>query len=139
MVKRYKKIKFFNISSLQIDKIKSKFDLIICGAFLYQLDRKQIFKQFDLILNALSENGFLIIKDFDPLFKHSNSNMHNRKLKSFKSNYDNFLIESGLFELNINISTRCAKKIKKDLNLHQFRCLFTKKLILSILIQRICK
>ena len=97
--KKYNKIKFFNISSLQIDKIKSKFDLIICGVFLYQLDRKQIFKQFDLISNVLNENGFLIIKDFDPLFKHSNSNVHNKKLKSFKSNYDNFLIESGLFEL----------------------------------------
>ncbi len=97
--KKYKKIKFFNISSLQLDKIKLKFDLIICGHFLYQLDREQIFKQFDLISNALNQNGFLIIKDFDPLFKHSNTNIHDKRLKSFKSNLDNFLVESGIFEL----------------------------------------
>ena len=112
--KKYKKIKFFNISSLQIDKIKTKFDLIICGFFLYQLDREQIFKQFDLISNALNKNGFLIIKDFDPLFRHSNTNAYDKRLKSFKSNFDNFLIESGLFELLYKHKYQDAhKKVKK--------------------------
>ena len=97
--KKYKGVKFFNLSSLEISKIKSKFDLVICGAFLYQLERKHIFNQFDSIYRILNNNGFLIIKDFDPLFKHTNSNRHNKKIKSYKTNYDNFLIESGLFDL----------------------------------------
>ena len=47
--KKYKKLKILKLSSLKIDKINVKFDLIICGFFLYLLDREEIFKQFDLI------------------------------------------------------------------------------------------
>ena len=47
--KKYKNLDLFNISSLEIDKIKLNFDLIICGFFLYHLDRELIFHQFDLI------------------------------------------------------------------------------------------
>ena len=45
--KKYKDLKLFNYSSLQISKFKTKFDLIICGWFLYLLDREYLFKQFD--------------------------------------------------------------------------------------------
>ena len=41
----------------------------------------------------------MIIQDFDPLFKHTNKNIHNKKFKSFKMSYDNFLEESGLFKM----------------------------------------
>ena len=88
---------------------ESKFDLIICGFFLYLLDREELFSQFDLIYKKLNPNGFLIIKDFDPLFKHTNTSKHNKNLKSFKMSYDNFLQESGLFKL--------IYKIKNNYNL----------------------
>ena len=97
--RRYKDLKLLNISSLEIDKIKVNFDFIICGFFLYQLDRELIFKQFDLIHEKLKKNGKLLIWDFDPLFKHSNKDLNTKNLTSFKMSYDNFLIESGLFEI----------------------------------------
>ena len=97
--KKFKKLKLLKLSSLEIDKIKTNFDLIICGFFLYLLDREEIFNQFNLIYKKLNQNGYLIIQDYNPLFKHTNISRHNRNLKSFKMNYDNFLVESGLFKM----------------------------------------
>ena len=97
--RRYKDLKLLNISSIEIDKIKVNFDFIICGFFLYHLDRELIFKQFDLIHEKLSKNGLLLIWNFDPLFKHSNKDSNTKKLITFKMSYDNFLVESGLFEI----------------------------------------
>ena len=71
--KKFKKLHFLKMSSLEINKIKKNFDLIICGFFLYMLDREEIFNQFDLIYRKLNKNGYLIIEDFDPLFKHTNN------------------------------------------------------------------
>ena len=88
--KKYKNLKLLNLSSLKIDKIKIKFDLIVCGFFLYLLDREEIFKQFDLIHKKLNDNKYLIINDFNPLFKHTNKNMHSKNLKTYKMNYDNY-------------------------------------------------
>jgi len=116
--KRYKNLKLLNLSSLDINKIKLNFDLIICGFFLYQLDRNLIFQQFDLIYKKLNKNGYLLIRDFDPLFKHTNTDFNNKKLRTFKMNYDNLLTESGLFELIYKIKykmkTRDKKKFKSD-------------------------
>ena len=115
---RYKHLKLLNISSLEIDKIKINFDLIICGFFLYHLDRELIFKQFDKINKKLSNNGLLVIWDFDPLFKHSNYDFNSNSLITFKMNYDNFLVESGLFEISYkykySVSARDKKKFKSD-------------------------
>ena len=116
--RRYKNLKLLNISSIEIDKIKINFDFIICGFFLYHLDRELIFKQFDLIHNKLSNNGLLLIWDFDPLFKHSNKDFNTKKLNTFKMSYDNFLIESGLFEIAYKhkyiTSNRDKKKFKSN-------------------------
>tara|TARA_B100000900_G_scaffold252254_1_gene214964 strand:+ start:6230 stop:6883 length:654 start_codon:yes stop_codon:yes gene_type:complete len=116
--KRYKTLKLLNLSSLDINKIKLKFDLIICGFFLHQLDRNLIFEQFNLIYKKLNDNGYLLIRDFDPLFKHTNTDFNNKKIKIFKMNYDNFLTESGLFELIYKIKykteTHDKKKFKSD-------------------------
>ena len=116
--KRYKNLKLLNLSSLDINKIKLNFDLIICGFFLYQLDRNLIFQQFDLIYKKLNKNGYLLIRDFDPLFKHTNTDFNNKKLRTFKMNYDNLLTESGLFELIYKIKYKMKiqdkKKFKSD-------------------------
>ena len=118
--RRYKDLKLLNISSFEINKIKANFDFIICGFFLYHLDREHIFKQFDLIHNKLSKNGLLLIWDFDPLFKHSNKDFNTKKLTAFKMSYDNFLIESGLFEIVYKqkyiISNRDKRKFKCSIN-----------------------
>ena len=115
---KYKDLNFLNISSLEIHKIKIDFNFIICGFFLYQLDRELIFKQFDLIHEKLLNNGFLLIWDCDPLFKHSNKDFNTKNLTSFKMSYDNFLIESGLFEMiykfKYKTPTQDKKKFKSD-------------------------
>ena len=116
--KKYKNLDLFNISSLEIDKIKPNFDLIICGFFLYHLDREFIFHQFDLIYKKLNKNGLLLINDFDPLFKHSNKDFNTKDLISYKMSYDIFLLESGLFELiykfKYKTSTNDKRKFKSD-------------------------
>ena len=101
------------MSSIEIDKIKLNFDFIICGFFLYHLDRELIFRQFDLIHRKLFKNGFLLIWDFDPLFKHSNKDFNTKKLTSFKMSYDNFLTESGLFEMVYKIKYKTKTNDKK--------------------------
>ena len=84
--------------------------------FLYILDREEIFNQFNLIYKQLNNNGYLIIEDFDPLFKHTNYSIHNKRLKSFKMSYDNFLEESGLFKLVYKI-----RKIKDFSDKRKFK------------------
>jgi len=101
--KKFKKIKLFKMSSLDIKNLNDNFDLVICSFFLYLLDRDEIFNQFDLIYKKIKTNGHLIIQDFDPLFKHTNNNRHKKYLKSFKMSYNNFLEESGLFKLIFKI------------------------------------
>ena len=55
--KKYKKLKLLKLSSFEIYKIKHDFDLIVCGFFLYLLDREEIFNQFNLIYKKLKPNG----------------------------------------------------------------------------------
>ena len=116
--KKYKNLNLLNISSLEIDKIKLNFDLIICGFFLYHLDRELIFHQFNLIYKKINKNGLLLINDFDPLFKHSNRDLNTKNLMSYKMSYDNFLVESGLFEMiykfKYKTSTNDKSKFKSD-------------------------
>jgi len=111
--KKYKNLDLLNISSLEIDKIKYNFDIIICGFFLYQLDREYIFEQFDLIFNKLNKNGYLIIYDFDPLFNHTNIDHNHKNLLSFKMSYDEFLKGSGLFEIIYKSKSKIFSKYNK--------------------------
>jgi SAM-dependent methyltransferase len=118
--KKYKNLKLLKLSSLEINKIKQEFDLIICGFFLYLLDKEEIFNQFNLIYKKLKPDGYLIIEDYDPLFKHTNTSIHNKNLKCYKMSYDNFLEESGLFKVvykirnNYNLLKVNDKKLFKS-------------------------
>jgi SAM-dependent methyltransferase len=112
--KNFTSIKLYKMSSLDIYKIKKKFDLVICGFFLYLLDREDIFKQFDLIYKKINYNGYLIIEDFEPLFKHTNiDNRNKNNLKIFKQSYTNFLINSGLFKLIYKSILEMPKRDKR--------------------------
>ena len=112
--KKYKNLNLLNISSLEIDKIKLNFDLIICGFFLYHLDRELLFQQFDLISKKLNKKGFLLIVDFDPLFKHSNKDFNEKNLVAYKMSYDNFLVESGLFEVIYKLKYKTSTNDKRQ-------------------------
>ena len=112
--KNFTSIKLYKMSSLDIYKIKKKFDLVICGFFLYLLDRENIFKQFDLINKKINYNGYLVIEDFEPLFKHTNiDNRNKNNLKIFKQSYTNFLINSGLFKLIYKSTLEMPKRDKR--------------------------
>jgi len=124
--KKYPNLILENYSSLQIKKFDTKFDLIICGFFLYLLDREYLFNQFDLILNKLNTNGHLLIVDFDPLFPHYNQSGHNSKLQSYKMNFKNFLEASNLFKSiylrKWEISNNLKKKfISSDVSINLFK------------------
>ena len=97
--KKYPNLNLYNYSSLEILKLNKKFDLIICGFFLYLLDRQYIFEQFDKITKLLNDNGFLIINDFEPIFPHFNRSVHNKSLNSYKMNYSKFLEASNYYKL----------------------------------------
>ena len=109
-IKKYKNLQFKILSSLNINLIKKNFDLIICGFFLYLLPRKEIFKQFDKIYQKIEKNGYLLIYDFNPLFKHTNTLNVNKKISCFKMSYDSFLEESGMFKLIYKFRTNNGKK-----------------------------
>jgi len=113
--KRFKNIKFTVLSSLKIDRIKNNYDLIVCGFFLYLLDRQEIFGQFNSIYKKIKRNGYLLIQDYNPLFKHTNSFKHNKKINVFKMSYDSFLEESGLFKLIYKFRTNYSLLKKNDL------------------------
>ena len=112
--KFYKKLKLYEMSSLEIDKINKKFDLVICGFFLYLLDREEIFKQFDLICKKINPNKYLIIEDYEPLFNHTNYDNRNKSnLKIFKQSYTDFLVSSGMFKLIYKITIEIPNSDKR--------------------------
>jgi SAM-dependent methyltransferase len=119
--KFYKEIKLYKMSSLEINKINKKFDLVICGFFLYLLDRDEIFKQFDLIYKKINFNKYLIIEDFEPLFNHTNyDNRNKNNLKIFKQSYTDFLISSGLFKLIYKFTKEIPRDDKKKFKSNEY-------------------
>ena len=100
--KKYKNIRFQNLSSLKIRKLRGSFDIIILGYFLYLLPREKLFEQFDLITKKLNKNGILIINDFKTNYPCYNLNETNKKILSFKTDYVQFLTSSNNYELIYN-------------------------------------
>ena len=116
VVNQFKKKKYINIynySSLEINKFKVNFDIIICGYFLYLLDRKEIFRQFDLILKKLNNEGYLIINDFSVPYPMWNKNQHIKNMITYKSNYIDFLKNSNNFKFEHHINYKSQKNKKK--------------------------
>ena len=111
--KKFKSIKFLKLSSLELNKIKNKFDMINMGWMLYLLDREEIFNQFNQIYNKININGYLSIIDFQPLFSHTNVNEHTKKFNSYKSDYSTFLESSNLFREIYSVSFEPNMKTKK--------------------------
>ena len=63
------------------------FDLILFGFSLYLCDRKDLFKIAYEADRCLGNNGYLIIKDFQPPFPYRNSYVHYEGLSSYKMDY----------------------------------------------------
>ena len=119
--KFYKKLKLYEMSSLEIDKINKQFDLVICGFFLYLLDREEIFKQFDLIYKKINLSKYLIIEEYEPLFNHTNyDNRNKNNLKIFKQSYTDFLVSSGLFKLIYKFTKEMPKRDKRKFKSNEY-------------------
>ena len=77
------------------------------------LDRKEIFRQFDLILKKLNNEGFLIINDFSVPYPMWNKNQHIKNMITYKSNYIDFLKNSNNFKFEHHINYKSQKNKKK--------------------------
>jgi ubiquinone/menaquinone biosynthesis C-methylase UbiE len=77
------------------------FDLIIAGFFMYVVDRSLLLKAIAEIDRVLKEGGKLILIDFYAL-KPTANNYHHIKDQasfSFKQNYEDIFLASGLYHL----------------------------------------
>jgi ubiquinone/menaquinone biosynthesis C-methylase UbiE len=63
------------------------FDLILFGFSLYLCDRKDLFKIAYEADRCLSNNGYLVIKDFQPPFAYKNAYVHYEGVSSYKMDY----------------------------------------------------
>jgi ubiquinone/menaquinone biosynthesis C-methylase UbiE len=63
---------------------KDFFSMIIFGFSLYLCDRSDLFKIAYEADRCLSNNGYLVIKDFQPPFPYRNKYIHYEGLSSFK-------------------------------------------------------
>lgn len=63
------------------------FDIIIFGFSLYLCDRKDLFKIAYEADRCLCDNGYLIIKDFQPSFPYMNNYSHFEGISSYKLDY----------------------------------------------------
>jgi len=63
------------------------FDLMLFGFSLYLCDRKDLFKIAYEADRCLCNNGYLIIKDFQPPFPYRNAYIHYKGISSYKMDY----------------------------------------------------
>jgi ubiquinone/menaquinone biosynthesis C-methylase UbiE len=66
---------------------KDFFDLVIFGFSLYLCDRKDLFKIAYEADRILSNNGYLIIIDFQPPFAYKNAYIHFNEVYTYKMDY----------------------------------------------------
>jgi ubiquinone/menaquinone biosynthesis C-methylase UbiE len=86
----FKEIKLKIGTSDQLEFDNKFFDVIICGFFLYLVDRDLLFKTVSEIDRVLKEGGYLIIVDFDVPLPYCNDYHHYEGIKSYKNDYSKF-------------------------------------------------
>lgn len=77
------------------------FDLVICGFFLYVVDRKLLLQTIAEIDRVLKNGGQLIIYDFFAKKPAGNAYHHIKSFEaySYKQNYEDIFLASGLYHL----------------------------------------
>tara|TARA_B100001250_G_scaffold413015_2_gene445790 strand:- start:822 stop:1490 length:669 start_codon:yes stop_codon:yes gene_type:complete len=75
------------------------FDIVICGNFLYLVDRDLIFRTISEIDRVLKYGGFLIIVDFDVPAAYSNNYIHCENVQSYKNDYSKFFVGCGHYTI----------------------------------------
>lgn len=109
-------------------KLKNlKFDLIICGFFLYMLPPSKILNLFSKIDLSLNKGGYVVINDFynkDNSFK-INDYKHEKKLKVYRWNYKKIFLSLPYYQKK-NIIKQYNSNMKDIIEIS----LIKKKLIL---------
>ena len=94
--------KNFNLKVGTSDKLEFDnkfFDIVICGFFLYLVDRDLLFRTVSEIDRVLKEDGFLVLVDFDVPFPLSNDYIHYKGIKSYKNDYSKFFTGGGHYTI----------------------------------------
>ena len=82
-------------------KLKNfKYDIIICGFFLFTLPPSKILKLFSEIDSSLNDGGYVVIKDF---YNKSNSfkikdYRHEKKLKVYRWDYKKIFLSLPYYQ-----------------------------------------
>ena len=97
--KNYQNINLSVGTADNLEYDEALFDVVICGFFLYLIDRNLIFKIVSEIDRVIKEGGYLIIVDFEVPFPSSNDYVHFEGIKSYKNNYSKFFTGGGHYTL----------------------------------------
>ena len=79
-------------------------DLFYFGFCLYLIDRIDLFKVVAEAHRTVAPGGFIAIYDFDPPYRHSRPYQHLEGLYSFKQNYAELFLASGMYSVVGKIS-----------------------------------
>ena len=93
----------------------NSFDLIIFGFCLYLCDRKDLFKIAYEADRCLSENGFLVIMDFQPPIPYKNRYTHKEGIYSFKMDYSKMFSWNASYSMIFNTLFSHSESAKKNL------------------------
>ena len=89
--KKFPKINIYHGSWNLLSKSKTKYDLIICGFFIFVLDPVEVVYLLTSILDRTEENGLVLIYDFKALSRVKRKYKHSRNVFSFKYPVDEIL------------------------------------------------
>lgn len=76
----------------------TRYDLVIAGFFLYLVDRAELMMMLAAMDEALKPGGHLLIYDFLPRLPHRVPYHHRQGLYSYKQDYSQPFLASGLYE-----------------------------------------
>jgi len=91
------------------------FDLILFGFSLYLCDRKDLFKIAYEADRCLCNNGYIIIKDFQPPFPYRNSYVHYEGISSYKMDYSRMFTWNPAYTEIYRVITSHSGYVQRDI------------------------
>jgi ubiquinone/menaquinone biosynthesis C-methylase UbiE len=92
----------------------SFFSIIVFGFSLYLCDRKDLFKIASETDRCLCDNGYLIIKDFQPPFPYKNDYKHLEGIFSYKMDYSRMFSWNPVYTEIFNTIFNHSKNISME-------------------------
>ena len=129
---KFKEIKLKIGTSDELEFDNKFFDVIICGFFLYLVDRDLLFKTVSEIDRVLKEGGYLIIVDFDVPLPICNDYQHYEGIKSYKNDYSKFFTGGNHY-------TVVGKKSFSNISTEYFHKTINERVSTTILFKELIK